>query len=187
MKSKQYIPFAEILDFLKSRTGVIDAVVISGGEPTLMPDLKDKIKEIRKLGFRIKLDSNGTRPNVIKELIDEKLIDYVAMDIKNHLNKYDVVAGVNVNKDAIKESINLLMNSGIDYEFRTTLVNEYHTEKDIREIGELIANCKKFFLQKYVYREGVINKNLHPVDETKALYFVNILKNYIPNVELRGY
>jgi len=185
--SKQFIPFDEIMDFLKSRTGVIDAVVISGGEPTLMPDLKDKIIQIRKLGFKIKLDSNGTRPNVIKELIDEKLIDYVAMDIKNHLDKYDLVTATKVNKDVIQESIDLLMNSGIDYEFRTTLVNEYHTDKDMHEIGKLIANCKRFYLQKYVYRDGVINKNLHPVDEVKALYFVSILKNYMPNVELRGY
>lgn len=185
--SRQYIPFDEIMDFLKSRTGVIDAVVVSGGEPTLMPDLKDKIIAIRNLGFKIKLDTNGTNPKLLKNLIDEHLIDYVAMDIKNHMDKYDVVAGTKTNKEAIKEAINILMASGIDYEFRTTLINEFHSEKDIREIGELIKNCRKYFLQKYVYREGVINKSLHPVDETKALYFVNILKNYIPVVELRGY
>lgn len=182
------IPFEDILSFLKSRVGLIDAVVVSGGEPTLMNDLEEKIEKIKELGFKIKLDTNGTNPDVLNKLLRKNLINYVAMDIKNSEEKYAETVGViNPLMDKIKQSISIIMNSGIDYEFRTTLVAEYHTKESIEMMGELIKGAKKLFLQKFVDREGVIKKGLHPVEEVWASSYKDILSNYVSKVELRGY
>lgn len=182
------IPFDEILDFLKSRVGLVDAVVVSGGEPTLMSDVKEKIIKIRELGFKIKLDTNGTNPEVLQELLNENLLDYVAMDIKNSEEKYPLTCGVkSVPMDKIKQSISILKSSGIDYEFRTTLVAEYHSIDDMPKIGELIKGAKKLYLQKFVDREGVIKKGLHHIEEVWANSFVDVLSNYVDAVSLRGY
>lgn len=182
------IPFEDILSFLKSRVGLIDAVVVSGGEPTLMNDLEEKIEKIKELGFKIKLDTNGTNPDVLNKLLRKNLINYVAMDIKNSEDKYAETVGVtNPLMDKIKQSISIIMNSGIDYEFRTTLVAEYHTKESIEKMGELIKGAKKLFLQKFVDREGVIKKGLHPVEEVWASSYKDILSNYVSKVELRGY
>ena len=186
--SNAAIPFEEILSFLKSRVGLIDAVVVSGGEPTLMDDLEEKIEKIKELGFKIKLDTNGTNPDVLNKLLRKNLINYVAMDIKNSENRYAETVGVtNPLMDKIKQSISIIMNSGIDYEFRTTLVAEYHTKESIEEMGQLIKGAKKLFLQKFVDREGVIKKGLHPVEEVWASSYKDILSNYVSKVELRGY
>jgi len=182
------IDFNDILSFLRKRVGILDGVVISGGEPTLMPDLKEKIKAIKELGYSVKLDTNGTNPNVVKDLIDNKLIDYVAMDIKNSLNKYSLTTGTNsLNLDNIVKTIFILQNSNIDYEFRTTLIEEFHNENDISEMAILLKGSKKLFLQKFKISDGVINKNLHPVNEDLANKFVKILSATIDHVELRGY
>lgn len=188
LESETYIPFDQILEFLNSRKGKLDAVVITGGEPTLMDDIVDKITTIKSMGFLIKLDTNGTRPEVIKDLLDRNLIDYIAMDIKNSLNMYPCTVGVKkIDEDRIKESIKLIQNSGIDYEFRTTLVSEFHTFESIKEMGELIKGSKKLYLQQFVDREGVIQKGLHPVDEDLANKFKDILSNFVEEVNLRGY
>ena len=182
------IPFEEILSFLKSRVGLIDAVVVSGGEPTLMNDLEEKIEKIKELGFKIKLDTNGTNPDFLSKLLRKNLINYVAMDIKNGQDRYAETVGVtNPLMDKIKQSISIIMDSGIDYEFRTTLVAEYHTKESIEKMGELIKGAKKLFLQKFVDREGVIKKGLHPVEEVWASSYKDILSNYVSKVELRGY
>ena len=159
----------------------------SGGEPTLEPHLKEHIKKVKELGFLIKLDTNGTNPKLLKELIDERLLDYVAMDVKNSLIKYGATTGVHGNFDLVVDSINLLKEGKVDYEFRTTLVEEFHSDKTISDMAELVKGAKRLFLQKYVYRDGVIIKSLHPIEEAKALQFKNILLKYVNNVELRGY
>ena len=188
LNSTVEIPFKEILSYLESRKGLLDAVVVTGGEPTLMPDLENKIREIKKLGFEVKLDTNGTNPEILEKLINEKLIDYVAMDIKNSPAKYALTAGCKkVDLDKIKKSINILEKSGICYEFRTTLVKEFHDFNDITEIGKLLQGAKKLYLQKFVDREGVIQKGLHHIDEEKAYLFKKELEKYIPEVYLRGY
>ena len=138
-----FIPFSDILDYLKRRIGEIDAVVITGGEPTLMNDLEDKIIQIRKMGFLIKLDSNGSHPEVIKKLISKGLIDYIAMDIKNSFDKYELTVGCKADLKNIQESISIIMNSGIDYEFRTTLINEFHDKQSIIKIAQLLKGAKK--------------------------------------------
>jgi len=188
LPSNDFLPFEDILTFLKSRKGVLDGVVITGGEPTLLPDLIERISDIKKLGYLVKLDTNGSHPEVVKRLLDLKLIDYIAMDIKNSLENYSNTIGkVSLSLDTIKESINLIKTSGIEYEFRTTLVKEFHDEQSISDMAKLLKGSKALFLQKFVVSDGVINKNLHQIDEDLANKFVNILRQYIDKVELRGY
>lgn len=188
LESETYIPFEEILEFLNSRKGKLDAVVVTGGEPTLMDDIVDKIRAIKSMGFLIKLDTNGTHPEVIKELLDGNLLDYIAMDIKNSLSCYPTTCGIKkIEEKKIKDSIKLIQNSGIDYEFRTTLVAEFHTLSSIKDMGELVKGSKKLYLQQFVDREGVIQKGLHPVDEDLANKFKEILSKYVEEVSLRGY
>ena len=187
-KDVTYIPFNEILNYLENRKGMLDAVVISGGEPTLMPDLKEKLYEIKKLGYLIKLDTNGSNPELLKELVSLNLVDYVAMDIKNSLNAYNKTIGLeNFNDSSILESINYLLNGDVDYEFRTTLVREFHDEDEIREIAKIISGAKRYYLQKFKKSEQCINHNLHEVPLKEALRYKNILLPYINKVELRGY
>lgn len=181
------IPFNEILEYLKSRVGLIDAVVFTGGEPTLMPELVDRIRKVKGLGFLIKLDTNGTNPGIVEELLDEGLLDYVAMDIKNSEAMYSETAGCpQINMENIKKSIKIIENSRINYEFRTTLVKEYHTEKSIREMADLVKGAKQLYLQKFVDREGVIKKGLHDISIEEANKFKGILSEVVPT-ELRGY
>ena len=188
LEAETFIPFEDILNYLQSRKGLLDAVVVSGGEPTLMPDLKEKIKALKELGFLIKLDTNGTNPEVIKDLYENNLIDYVAMDIKNSFDKYPLTAGVkNINLDKVNESIHYLMNSGIDYEFRTTLIDEFHKEEDIKDIVNMIKGAKRMYLQKFVERESCIQKGLHEVSEEQANKYLKLLENAVQKVSLRGY
>lgn len=141
----------EFFSFLNKRKNVLQGVCVTGGEPTLMPDLPEFISKIKELGFLVKLDSNGYRPDILKSLVNNKLIDYIAMDIKNCESKYALTTGVQeLNIDKIKESINFIMNCGIDYEFRTTIVRELHSPQDIEQIGLLIKDCKKYFLQSFI-------------------------------------
>ena len=186
--STDFIMFDDVLAFLKKRVGILDGVVISGGEPTLMPDLEDKIIEIKKLGYLVKLDTNGTNPTFLKHLVESGLIDYVAMDIKAPLFKYGkVVNNPNVDIQKIQASIDYLKSGAVDYEFRTTLVEEFINELDVMSMGRTLQGAKRLFLQQYKLSDGVINKNLHHIDEDLANKFKNILLEYVDNVELRGY
>ena len=188
LEADTFIPFEDILDYLRSRKGLIDAVVVSGGEPTLMPDLKEKCSQLKELGFLVKLDTNGTNPSVVKDLFNAKLIDYVAMDIKNAPGKYSLTTGTKaIDIDRIKETIDFLIASGIDYEFRTTLIDEFHSKDDMDEMGKLIKGAKKLFLQKFVERDSCIQLGLHEVSKENAEEFKKVLSNYVDRVELRGY
>ena len=182
------IDFDEILAFLKTRTGLVDAVVFTGGEPTMLEDLKVKIKAVRDLGFLIKLDTNGTNPKLLEELLDEGLLDYVAMDIKNCPNLYAETCGLKfIDVDNIKKSINLLMTKAKDYEFRTTLVKEFHEKMDYEGFLNLIKGAKRLYLQKFVDRDGCIKKGLHEVDVVEANKLRDYLSSGIAEVNLRGY
>ena len=167
----------------------MDAVVFSGGEPTLEPDLEVKIKSVKSLGFLIKLDTNGTNPVLLEKLIDAGLIDYVAMDIKNSPSLYAKTSGVtNINLDNIRKSISIIMKKAPDYEFRTTLVKEFHEHMDYDAFFELIKGAKRLYLQKFVDREGCIKKGLHDVDETEATKLRDyLLSKGLDFVTLRGY
>jgi pyruvate formate lyase activating enzyme len=136
--------------FLKTRKGRLDGVVITGGEPTIQHDLLEFIKEIKKEGFRVKLDTNGTRPDVVKRLQDEGLVDYFAMDIKAPLEKYETIVGTKVAISAIFETIQCIMKGPIDYEFRTTVVKDLLSFEDIIEIAKSIKGAKKYVLQRFL-------------------------------------
>jgi pyruvate formate lyase activating enzyme len=139
-----------VLDFLNTRQGKLDAVVITGGEPTIQDDLATFIKKIKKMEFAVKLDTNGSQPQIIKTLLEEKLLDFIAMDIKAPLEKYKSIVRVPVNADSIKESIRLILKSNIPHEFRTTVVLSQLEENDILQIGKLITGANRYALQKFV-------------------------------------
>jgi pyruvate formate lyase activating enzyme len=187
-KSAPIIKWADIMDYLKKRTGVLEAVVITGGEPTLMPDLEDKIKDIKALGYEVKLDTNGSHPEVVKNLVSKNLIDYLAMDIKNSPKKYPMTIGTtNVNMDKINETIDFLIHGSLRFEFRTTTIAEYHDEQDFEEIGQWIKGAKNFFIQRYIDNENCIAHGLHMVDKETATKFMKIMEKYVSHVALRGY
>lgn len=140
----------EFFDFLKKRQGQLEAVTITGGEPTLHFDLVEFIEKTKKLGFLVKLDSNGTNPNVLKKIIEKKVVDYLAMDIKGPLNKYQEITNSTIDTDKIQQSIKLIRESGIDYEFRTTVVESQLSREDILTIGKLIKGAKRYYLQKFI-------------------------------------
>lgn len=188
INEQPFLDLNEIITYLEKRKKMLDAVVISGGEPTLHNALPVILKVIKELGYVIKLDTNGTNPQMLKELIDNKLIDYVAMDIKGSLNNYHLITGVkNPLLENIKESINILKESNIDFEFRTTLVKEYHTLETINEMKELLKGTKKLFLQKFVLRETCLDQSLNEIDINTAKKYKEILEQSVENVYLRGY
>ncbi|MBR3311732.1 MAG: anaerobic ribonucleoside-triphosphate reductase activating protein [Solobacterium sp.] len=177
----------EFLSFLKKRQGLLDGVAITGGEPCLYKDLPELVKKIRELGFMVKLDTNGYHPQLLKQILDEKLIDYAAMDIKNSPEKYAVTCGVeSVDMDTIRTSINLLMESGIDYEFRTTVVEEFHEAADFEEMGKMIRGAKWYFLQSFTDRDSVPFGNLHAPSKESLEQYLSIMKKYVPDSSIRG-
>ena len=176
---------SELLAFLDSRRGRLQAVCISGGEPTLHRDLPELISEIKSRGFEVKLDTNGTNPEMLSSLIADGLIDYVAMDIKNSFEKYALTAGVNSNLNAVRESAALLMQGRVDFEFRTTLAKELHTAEDMEIIGKWLSGSEKYFLQTYRDEGDLLvgGFTAFSPEETKEL--LSVLKVYIPNAEIR--
>jgi pyruvate formate lyase activating enzyme len=139
----------EFFEFLKTRQGKLDGVCITGGEPTLQSDLVEFMTRIKELGFAVKLDSNGTRPDILKIVIDKKIVDYLAMDIKSDLINYEKVCQTKVDLERIKTSVDLIKNSGVNYEFRTTVVPGLHQEKDFKEIVKWLSGGRRYVLQRY--------------------------------------
>ena len=187
------IPFEEVAAYLKRNREWIDGVVITGGEPSIHSDLPSLCEKIVKLGFKVKIDTNGTNPELIQTLINKKLVDYIAMDIKAPLEqkKYHAATGVNTPNlvSKIQETMNILQNSQIDYEFRTTLVPTIHKEKDIEEICQEIKRCKKYVLQNYKTDVETINpefENLKPFSQEELKTFLKTARKIIPNTTLRN-
>ena len=177
----------ELLSFLKSRQGLLDGVAFTGGEPCLHPGLPDLMAKIRDLGYATKLDSNGYHPARLREIIDRGLADYVAMDIKNSPAKSAMTCGIeSVDLDVIRESIGLLMERAPDYEFRTTVVAEFHEAADFHAMGEMIRGARRYFLQCFTDRDSVPFGNLHAPTKAQLEEFRDISKNYVPDTELRG-
>lgn len=177
----------EIFTLLKKRQGVLDGVCITGGEPTLQGDLVEFIRKIKDLGLLVKLDTNGYRPEILRTLLFENLLDYVAMDIKNSPNKYAITSGIpHLDLEKINESIQLLLTSSISYEFRTTIVSELHTTQDMVDIGQWLQGAKHYFLQEYKESDSVISKGFTPCTHEQMNVFVQLLEQTIPHVEMRG-
>ncbi len=193
VKAETIIENEEFFTFLKSRKGLLDGVCVSGGEPTLYEDLPSFLKEIKSLGFSVKLDTNGTRPEMLKNLIEKGLVDYIAMDIKSCADRYsEATAKADFDISIIEESIKLLFNGNIPYEFRTTVVNELHDAECMLKMGKWIsslANGKKptsLFLQSFVDRDTVLFSGLSSPNENDMKKYAEILSPFFDKVTIRN-
>ena len=180
------IPTSDFLAFLDSRVGRLQGVCVSGGEPCLHSDLPELLSEIKSRGFEVKLDTNGTNPEMLYSLISDGLVDYVAMDIKNSQEKYPLTAGAEVDIEKIKMSASILMKGRVDFEFRTTLVRELHSAEDILSIGRWLSGDERFFLQTYRDEGDLIEGGFTAYTKEKTKELLEILKKFVPNAEIRG-
>ena len=187
LDSSSIISEEDFFSFLDKRAGMLEGVCVSGGEPTLNGDLPEFISRIKARGFKVKLDTNGYSPSILSTLIDGGLVDYVAMDIKNCKEKYASTAGcTDLDISKIERSAEILMKKTVDFEFRTTVVRELHTEDDIRKIGEWLRGGERFFLQSFIDSGDLIKCGLNGYDKNTLSSLLKVLKSYIPNAELRG-
>lgn len=174
------------LQFLKKRKGILDGVCISGGEPTIHLTLPDFIMDIKSLGYLVKLDTNGTNPAMLRQLIKENRIDYIAMDVKSGISSYPMCCGCRISMDSILQSIALLKEHRIPYEFRTTVVNELHSQKDMIEIGKMLQGDSKYFLQSFVPAQQVPVDYFHAPSMEQLKEYQLLLQTYVPNTFIRG-
>ena len=173
--------------FLRKRQGLLDGVAITGGEPCLHPGLYDMLGRIREMGYATKLDTNGNHPALLHRILDAGFVDYVAMDIKNSPEKYAVTIGRDTFDLAnVRESIQLLKDSSCDYEFRTTVVREFHEESDFEGIGKLIEGAPRYFLQAFTDRDTVPFGNLHAPSKEELVRYAEIVGRYVGDVQIRG-
>lgn len=177
----------ELLAFLKKRRGLLDGVCVTGGEPLLRPDLRELLEAVKALGYPVKLDTNGSHPRALAELAEAGLADYVAMDIKNSPALYPLTAGVpGLDLGPIRESAAFLLEGRVEYEFRTTVVREFHDRDSFLAIGPWLAGAKQYFLQSFVDRDTVIRPGLHPWGWEKLEEFADVVRPWVPGVALRG-
>ena len=177
----------EIISYLNKRKGIIDGVCITGGEPLLQKDIRDFLVKVKATGMPVKLDTNGSYPDKLKELVAEGLVDYVAMDIKNSKEKYPLTVGLSgYDIGKVEESVKFLMSDAVDYEFRTTVVREYHTAEDIVEISKWIAGAKRYFLQGFVDSGNLIGSGMSALKPQEMVDFCTKAQELVPNTVLRG-
>jgi len=177
----------EVLRFLEKRKGLLDGVCISGGEPLMAPDIGDFIKDIRNLGFAVKVDTNGSFPHRLSALIENSLVDYVAMDVKNCPERYAETVGIpDFDLTPIGESISLLLSGKIDFEFRTTVTAELHTPEGVAKIAEWIAGAPRYFLQNFEDSGDIIGKNQNPVPEDLLRQMENSARVFVKNTSVRN-
>lgn len=181
------IPEEEIFSYLKKRKHLLDGICISGGEPLLQSGLTEFIQRCRELGYLVKLDTNGYEYGRLKRLIDDGLLDYVAMDIKSSPSRYAEVSGVpGLSMDSILQSVELLRSGAVEHEFRTTVVNELHSLEDFIKIGQWLCGEEKYFLQKFVDSDMVLNRELTASSDENMAQYLAAVQRHIPNAELRG-
>lgn len=181
------IPEEEVLAFLKKRQGLLDGVCVTGGEPLINKDIGDFLSKVKELGFKIKLDTNGTNPALLKELVSQKLVDYVAVDIKNSPEKYAETVGLkSFDMSTINETVNFLMNGCVDYEFRTTVTKQFHTEKSMEEAARFIRGAKRYFLQNFVDSGNLIGSGITGQSKEEMEKLLAVVKKYVPDSCLRG-
>lgn len=181
------IPEDEIFSFLKKRRGILDGVCVTGGEPLIQPDIEDFLTRIKELGYEVKLDTNGSFPERLRLLADKKLVDYVAMDIKNSREHYGRTVGIeDYDITQIHKSVQFLMEGAVPYEFRTTVVREYHQRGDFASIGRWIHGAERYYLQQFVDSGDLIQGGLHEYDEKIMKQALEIVMKDVPNAGLRG-
>lgn len=181
------IPEEEVLAFLKKRQGLLDGVCVTGGEPLINKDIGDFLSKVKELGFKIKLDTNGTNPALLKELVSQKLVDYVAVDIKNSPEKYAETVGLkSFDMSTINQTVNFLMSGCVDYEFRTTVTKQFHTEKSMEEAARFIRGAKRYFLQNFVDSGNLIGSGITGQSKEEMEKLLSVVKKYVPDSCLRG-
>ena len=184
--NESIINVRDFMEFLKSRINLLDGVCVSGGEPLLQPGIEDFLREVKNLGYEIKLDTNGQNVKALKSLVESKLIDYIAMDIKSSLQKYGSAVDIDdFDTVQIEESIDFLLAGKIPYEFRTTVVRELHKTNDFHLIGKRLKGAKKYFLQTFKNSDGVPAKDLSAYTKSEMKEFCNILSSYDINAYVR--
>lgn len=181
-----FIPEDEFFDYLNKRKGMIEGVVVSGGEPTFQYGLEVFLKKIKNMGFVTKLDTNGYRPDILKRLVNANLLDYVAMDIKNSKEKYPLTCGKEaLDISLVNESVNFLLTDIVDYEFRTTVVKQLHEQQDFEKIGKWIKGAKRYYLQSFKDSGDVICEGFGNYDEKEMENLLNLIKPYVPTAKTR--
>lgn len=184
----QKISEEEIWDFLRSRQGLLDAVTVTGGEPTLQPDLLDFLQKVKALGFLVKLDTNGTNAAKVKEIMQTGVVDYWAMDIKAPLERYGDITGRADLAEEVAASINLIKDSGVEHEFRSTLVAGTHTAEDVGKMAQLVRGAKKLVLQKFVPRERLVNPafvSAQPLSDAEMSWLAKSCEQWVKKCEVR--
>lgn len=177
----------EVLSFLQKRKSILEGVCITGGEPTLQPDLSEFIQAVRKMGYLVKLDTNGFRPDILKKLAAGGLLDYVAMDIKSSREHYAIATGnPDLRISQIEESVEFLMGGTVPYEFRTTAVKGLHSKDDFIKIGQWISGCSHYFIQNYTDSDRVLRREFESFNSDELKEFQRLLAPYISQTELRG-
>lgn len=177
----------EILDFLQKRKGLLDGVAITGGEPLISDDILFFAEKVKKIGFAVKLDTNGSFPERLKRAVSECLVDYVAMDIKNSKEHYAETAGLSFFEMApIEESVDFLLQGNVDYEFRTTVVNGFHTVESIKNAAQWIKGAKRYYLQSFIDSGMLIKEGITGVPKEEMLLMKNAASEFVSSVELRG-
>ena len=177
----------EVLDFLKKRKGFLDGVVLSGGEPLLAGGAADFLAAVKAMGFAVKLDTNGCYPDRLKEILDRGLVDYVAMDIKNCREKYAETVGIpGFDTVPVEESVRLLQTGGVDFEFRTTVVKEFHTAQDFVSIGQWLAGSPRYFLQQFVDSGDLVGTGCTAVEPLELQAFAEVARPFFGEVSIRG-
>lgn len=177
----------EIFTFLKKRKNVLTGICITGGEPTLQPDLAEFMRKVHSLGYKIKLDTNGYRPEIIANLLENKLLDYIAMDIKSGYSNYVNVSGIShLDFKKIESSISIIESSGIPYEFRTTVVKELHNQTDFEEIADMLSPKSPYFIQSFKDSGNILISGLSSYNNEELNKFLSIVKQNLPNASLRG-
>ncbi len=182
----QEIEKEEIFSYLNKRKGLLDGVCITGGEPLLQPDIADFIRTVKEIGFTVKLDTNGAYPDRLAALMEEGLLDYVAMDIKNSREKYGVTCGTSVDITAIERSVELLKEGRVDYEFRTTLVKELHAEEDILAMAQWLSGTRYWYLQSFVDSGDLIQNGLSAHSEEWVKNAQSLASQWVEGVKVRG-
>ena len=175
-----------VLSYLKKRKGILDGVCITGGEPLLQKDILSFVEKIKEIGLLIKIDTNGSYFNALKDIINSGCVDYIAMDIKNSFERYAETIGLPEIPDNVKKSIEYIMSSGVDYEFRTTVVKEFHSFEDIENISREIKGAKRYFLQKFTDSGELIADGYSAHSDEDMKKMLEISRIYVPNAQLRG-
>ncbi|MBP5466122.1 MAG: anaerobic ribonucleoside-triphosphate reductase activating protein [Clostridia bacterium] len=188
VKSLSPLPEEEVFSYLKKRRGILEGVCITGGEPTLQKDLPEFCEKVKSLGYAVKVDTNGTNPAMVKLLAENNLADYFAMDIKNDKENYAAIIGFEKydTKD-VEKTVDFFLSHDYEYEFRTTLIKEYHKKENIVKIGEWIKGAKRYILQKFKPTDACISTGLHEVQEDAAKEFLQMVSPFVKSAKLRGY